>query len=222
MKTFKIMDLYFSAAPGPSDWYIKWERCGGNRQSPINIDTTRVRERKYRTLKIEFDNSGGLVAGDLENNGNYPTFSVDKSKGTARLKGSRLTDTYVLKGFHVHFGCENDRGSEHTRNGRRYSGEVIRCYTRFLSFPKGNFFWFFCFASSLKSHEKFTFWFVERTRGLSFSPNAQFRSLLKFQYSSAELLLSFQVHFLFEDPSGRYAVVAFWLRVKTDHHMIYI
>ena len=98
MKTFKIMDLYFSAAPGPSDWYIKWERCGGNRQSPINIDTTRVRERKYRTLKIEFDNSGGLVAGDLENNGNYPTFSVDKSKGTARLKGSRLTDTYVLKG----------------------------------------------------------------------------------------------------------------------------
>ena len=81
------MDLYFSAAPGPSDWYIKWERCGGNRQSPINIDTTRVRERKYRTLKIEFDNSGGLVAGDLENNGNYPTFSVDKSKGTARLKG---------------------------------------------------------------------------------------------------------------------------------------
>ena len=133
MKTFKIMDLYFSAAPGPSDWYIKWERCGGNRQSPINIDTTRVRERKYRTLKIEFDNSGGLVAGDLENNGNYPTFSVDKSKGTARLKGSRLTDTYVLKGFHVHFGCENDRGSEHTRNGRRYSGEVIRCYTRFLS-----------------------------------------------------------------------------------------
>ena len=76
MKTFKIMDLYFSAAPGPSDWYIKWERCGGNRQSPINIDTTRVRERKYRTLKIEFDNSGGLVAGDLENSGNYPTFSL--------------------------------------------------------------------------------------------------------------------------------------------------
>ncbi|XP_027055172.1 carbonic anhydrase-related protein 10-like [Pocillopora damicornis] len=135
-----------SQAPGPSDWYIKWERCGGNRQSPINIDTTRVRERKYRTLKIEFDNSGGLVAGDLENNGNYPTFSVDKSKGTARLKGSRLTDTYVLKGFHVHFGCENDRGSEHTRNGRRYSGEV---------------------------------------------------------------------HFLFEDPSGRYVVVAFWLRHST-------
>ena len=149
MKTFKIMDLYFSAAPGPSDWYIKWERCGGNRQSPINIDTTRMRERKYRTLKIEFDNSGGLVAGDLENNGNYPTFSVDKSKGTARLKGSRLTDTYVLKGFHVHFGCENDRGSEHTRNGQRYSGEVIRCYTRFLS--KGEFLVIF-FVSPLPSN----------------------------------------------------------------------
>ena len=221
MKTFKIMDLYFSAAPGPSDWYIKWERCGGNRQSPINIDTTRVRERKYRTLKIEFDNSGGLVAGDLENNGNYPTFSVDKSKGTARLKGSRLTDTYVLKGFHVHFGCENDRGSEHTRNGRRYSGEVIRCYTRFLS--KGEFLVIFLFRVFPQiAQKKFTFWFVEGTRGLSFSPNAQFRSLLKFQYSLAELLLSFQVHFLFEDPSGRYAVVAFWLRVKTDHHMIYI
>ena len=172
-----------------------------------------MRERKYRTLKIEFDNSGGLVAGDLENNGNYPTFSVDKSKGTARLKGSRLTDTYVLKGFHVHFGCENDRGSEHTRNGRRYSGEVIRCYTRFLS--KGEFLVIFLFHVFPQITQKFTFWFVEGTRGLSFSPNAQFRSLLKFQYSLAELLLSFQVHFLFEDPSGWYAVVAFWLRVNT-------
>ena len=218
MKNFKIMDLYFSAAPGPSDWFIKWERCGGNRQSPINIDTTRVRKRQFRTLKIEFDNSGGLVAGDLENNGNYPTFSVDKSKGTARLKGSRLTDTYVLKGFHVHFGCENDRGSEHTRNGRRYSGEVIRCDTLFLS--KGEFLLICCFTSSLKSHKKLTFWFVQGTRGLSFSPSAQFRSLLKFQYSLAELLFSIQVHFLFEDPSGRYAVVAFWLRINTDHHMI--
>lgn len=152
------MDLYFSAAPGPSDWYIKWERCGGNRQSPINIDTTRVRERKYRTLKIEFDNSGGLVAGDLENNGNYPTFSVDKSKGTARLKGSRLTDTYVLKGFHVHFGCENDRGSEHTRNGRRYSGEVIRCYTRFLS--KGEFLVIFLFRvfPQITKNSRFDLW----------------------------------------------------------------
>ena len=218
MKNFKIMDLYFSAAPGPSDWFIKWERCGGNRQSPINIDTTRVRKRQFRTLKIEFDNSGGLVAGDLENNGNYPTFSVDKSKGTARLKGSRLTDTYVLKGFHVHFGCENERGSEHTRNGRRYSGEVIRCDTLYLS--KGEFLLICCFASSLKSHKKLTFWFVQGTRGLSFSPSAQFRSLLKFQYSLAELLFSIQVHFLFEDPSGRYAVVAFWLRINTDHHMI--
>ena len=145
-------------------------------------------------------------------------FSVDKSKGTARLKGSRLTDTYVLKGFHVHFGCENDRGSEHTRNGRRYSGEVIRCDTLFLS--KGEFLLICCFASSLKSHKKLTFWFVQGTRGLSFSPSAQFRSLLKFQYSLAELLFSIQVHFLFEDPSGRYAVVAFWLRINTDHHMI--
>ena len=137
-----------------------------------------------------------------------------------RLKWSRLTDTYVLKGFHVHFGCENERGSEHTRNGRRYSGEVIRCDTLFLS--KGEFLLICCFTSSLKSHKKLTFWFVQGTRGLSFSPSAQFRSLLKFQYSLAELLFSFQVHFLFEDPSGRYVVVAFWPRANTDHHMIYI
>ena len=55
---------------------------------------------------------------------------------------------------------------------------------------------------------------MQGTRGLSFSPSAQFRSLLKFQYSLAELLFSFQVHFLFEDPSGRYVVVAFWPRAK--------
>lgn len=113
-----------SEAPGPSDWYKKWRQCGGNRQSPINIDTSRVRHRHFRTLKIEFDRLGGLVSGELKNNGNAPTFFVDKHKGTARLKGSRLSDTYVLTNFHVHFGCENDRGSEHTRNGHRFAAEI--------------------------------------------------------------------------------------------------
>ncbi|PFX18799.1 Carbonic anhydrase 2 [Stylophora pistillata] len=135
----------FKEVPSPSDWYNKWELCGGNRQSPIDIDTTRVTNRRFRTLRIEFDNPEGLVEGELKNNGNYPSFTVDKDKGTARLKGSRLTDIYRLVGFHVHFGCENGEGSEHTRNGKSYPGEV---------------------------------------------------------------------HFLFEDKNGQYAVVAFWLRVS--------
>lgn len=119
--------LYFILAPGPSDWYKKWEQCDGRRQSPINIVTTRVRRRHFRTLKIEFDRLGGLVTGELKNNGNAPTFFVDEDKGTAKLKGNHLKGTYKLDQFHVHFGCKNNRGSEHTLNGHRFAAEVIRC-----------------------------------------------------------------------------------------------
>lgn len=113
-----------SEAPGPSDWYKKWEQCDGRRQSPINIVTTRVRRRHFRTLKIEFDRLGGLVTGELKNNGNAPTFFVDEDKGTAKLKGNHLKGTYKLDQFHVHFGCKNNRGSEHTRNGHRFAAEI--------------------------------------------------------------------------------------------------
>ena len=110
---------------GPPDWHKGWEDCGLNNQSPINIDTNKVVNKNYRDLKIAFDNPRGLVSGKLENTGHSPALTIDKSQGTAEITGGPLGDTtYTLNQFHFHFGCENDRGSEHTLNKKPFAGEV--------------------------------------------------------------------------------------------------
>ena len=127
---------------GPPDWHKEWDDCGHDHQSPINIATSRVVIKNYPDLKITFDSRGGLVTGELKNNGHSPTLEIDreKSQGTAKITGGPLRDnTYTLSQFHVHFGCENNRGSEHTLNGKQFAGEVttqlelfVFCFLFFL------------------------------------------------------------------------------------------
>lgn len=110
---------------GPPDWHKEWEDCGGDHQSPIDIKTSKVKGRSHSPLKITFENRKGLVTGSLENTGHSPTLTIDKSHGGAELTGGPLGDTkYTLNQFHVHFGCKNDRGSEHSLNRKFFSGEV--------------------------------------------------------------------------------------------------
>ena len=75
---------------------------------------------------MTFDNPRGLVTGTLKNNGHAPTLEIDEDRGTVKLEGGDLDGTYTLKQFHVHFGCKNNRGSEHTESGKRYSGQVMK------------------------------------------------------------------------------------------------
>lgn len=111
---------------GPPDWHKGWDDCGHDRQSPVHIRTRKVVHKSYPTLKITFDNPGGLVTGTLENTGHSPTLNIEKSQGTAKITGGPLGDTtYILNQFHVHFGCKNNRGSEHFLNGKQFSGQVM-------------------------------------------------------------------------------------------------
>ena len=112
---------------GPPDWHKGWDDCGHDHQSPINIATGKVVNKNYPDLKITFDSQGGLVTGELKNTGHSPTLKIDgeKSQGTAEITGGPLgDDIYTLSQFHVHFGCENNRGSEHTLKGKQFAGEV--------------------------------------------------------------------------------------------------
>jgi len=115
---------------GPEDWPEEWEDCGHDRQSPINIDTSKVESKSYTPLTMKSDNPRGLVTGTLENNGHAPTLTIDKEQGGATLTGGPLgDDTFTLNQFHVHFGCDNDRGSEHTLNGKAFSAQVSNIFT---------------------------------------------------------------------------------------------
>ena len=119
----------FVIVKGPEDWhdlqYVdKTNQCGDDKQSPINIKTSDVEEESYRRLKITFDNTRGLVTGTLENNGHSPKLKIADSNGASLTGGPLGNNKFELIEFHVHFGCVNERGSEHKLNGKQLSGEV--------------------------------------------------------------------------------------------------
>lgn len=113
---------------GPEDWHKlelgKPNHCGKNKQSPIDIKTSEVEEDSYRPLKITFDNTRGLVTGTLLNTGHSPELEIADSNGASLTGGPLGDNTYELLQFHVHFGCVNERGSEHKLDGKQLSGEV--------------------------------------------------------------------------------------------------
>ena len=109
---------------GPPDWKDRYEDCGHRKQSPINIVKSETVKKSLSPLKITFDNARGLVTGTFKNTGHSPELEIADSNG-ASLTGGPLGDkTFELLQFHVHFGCANDRGSEHTLDEKRFSGEV--------------------------------------------------------------------------------------------------
>ena len=112
---------------GPKDWKDVSHHCIENTQSPINIDSSKVVRNSY-LLGFRFipDNSKGRVTGTLVNNGHAPTFTIDKSKGSALLSGGPWggSRVYKLQQLHFHFGCDASKGSEHTVDSKAYSGEV--------------------------------------------------------------------------------------------------
>ena len=109
---------------GPPDWKDRYEDCGHRKQSPINIVKSETIKKSFSPLKITFDNARGLVTGTFKNTGHSPELEIADSNG-ASLTGGPLGDkTFELLQFHVHFGCTNDRGSEHTLDEKRFSGEV--------------------------------------------------------------------------------------------------
>ena len=115
----------FVIVKGPEEWHELGNQCGRNRQSPINIKTSEVDEEdSYRRLKITFDNKRGLVTGTLENTGHSPKLKIADSNGASLTGGPLGNNKFELIQFHVHFGCVNERGSEHKLNGKQLSGEV--------------------------------------------------------------------------------------------------
>ncbi|CAH3171661.1 unnamed protein product, partial [Porites lobata] len=108
---------------GPPDWKDRYEDCGHRKQSPINIVKSETIKKSFSPLKITFDNAKGLVTGTFKNTGHLPELEIADSNGASLTKGPLGHKTFELLQFHVHFGCANDRGSEHTLDEKRFSGE---------------------------------------------------------------------------------------------------
>ena len=117
--------LHF-AAYGPANWKLQWSNCSGLRQSPIDIATVGV-IAKQAPWKLQAGNPDPAIAenfivmGKLINNGRGLGFRVDDVNTPIQLV---FNNTYKLRQFHFHFGCEDEMGSEHSLDGKRYPGEV--------------------------------------------------------------------------------------------------
>lgn len=76
-------------------------------------------------LDITCDNDKGLFNGILLNNGYEPVLTADNERGTCNLTGIALDNkNFELHDLNVHFGCDSDRGSEHTVDGKPFPAEV--------------------------------------------------------------------------------------------------
>ncbi len=74
-----------------------------------------------------------VVKGKFINNGKALGFNVDYKQTRVALTGTVFkTDTFTLRQFHFHIGCEGQKGSEHSLDGERYPGEVGAHHISFL------------------------------------------------------------------------------------------
>ena len=156
----------------PKDWGKEFKKCKGKAQSPINIDTKKLKkDSKLGSLKVIFKSGkvDKLFEGNETNNGHAPVFFLDKKSGINSISHSHVVipsfpsrtslivitylvrgcysinigpwqlslsfpagnatikfdkQEYILEKFLYHFGCEDNRGSEHTVDGKAFPAEV--------------------------------------------------------------------------------------------------
>ncbi|KAH7644785.1 carbonic anhydrase-related protein 10-like [Dermatophagoides farinae] len=114
----------YEGISGPDFWgrlNPKWSHCSkGRRQSPIDIDTELLIYDQYlRELYIK----GDYIDGNLINTGRSIEIEVDQKKPII-ITGGPLSYQYTLSNVTLHFGRENNRGSEHSINQLQFSGEL--------------------------------------------------------------------------------------------------
>ncbi|KAG9349983.1 hypothetical protein JZ751_026336 [Albula glossodonta] len=109
----------------PSRWYqLPHSHCGGDRQSPINIDTNQVMHNKdlNNFTFVNFSNEHSMKY--LKNTGH--TVKCVLEENMVEIEGGGLNHKYSTLQFHFHWGGEDEHssGSEHTVNSKRYQMEM--------------------------------------------------------------------------------------------------
>ncbi|XP_312595.6 carbonic anhydrase 7 [Anopheles gambiae] len=114
-----------SDALGPPNWPIVAPACGGQFQSPININTSRALKvnRKVPLEIVGLKNRPTYIT--AENEGYSVKFTPKWGFRTRpMMRGGPLKTAYFFEQMHFHWGPNNSEGSEHRINGERFPLEV--------------------------------------------------------------------------------------------------
>ncbi|XP_059848425.1 carbonic anhydrase 7-like [Hypanus sabinus] len=108
---------------GPLNWYKNFPFAQGDHQSPINIvPAEAVYNAELQPLSVAYS---GCSSMSICNTGHSVAVEFEDCNDKTVISGGPLEQPYKLKQFHFHWGQKDDqRGSEHTINGRSYSGEL--------------------------------------------------------------------------------------------------
>ncbi|XP_057367976.1 carbonic anhydrase-like [Daphnia carinata] len=122
----------------PAAWAsIPGSSCGGNQQSPIDIVPKWSVTRAYP--KFTFHNYGNFDQMNAINNGHTVVYSLDINTPADRIPyitGGGLNDEYRFHSFHLHWGSDSSKGSEHLIKSKSYPAELhlVHYNTKYSSF----------------------------------------------------------------------------------------
>lgn len=122
------ISVIFVWLTGPHTWAEHYVEAGGNRQSPIDIETDNVTlDPKLSSRQLNW--TWPKDTADVTNTGYCWKAHVHGHDSV--LEGGPLKDKYQLEQYHCHWGVDDSQGSEHTVDGRSYAAEVYT-HTFFL------------------------------------------------------------------------------------------
>ncbi|XP_017571488.1 carbonic anhydrase 2 [Pygocentrus nattereri] len=112
----------YAADNGPDKWVESFPVADGPRQSPIDIVSGKAEhDPALAPLAPRYDPSTSL---DILNNGHSVQVTFADDTDSSSLTGGPISGTYRLKQFHFHWGSSDDKGSEHTVDGKTYPAEL--------------------------------------------------------------------------------------------------
>lgn len=104
-------------------WSDNSEHCSKDSQSPIDITGASVKARA--DFSFDQHHYGKNYTWDGINNGHTIKFTPTGDGDMPMIKAQTLLEgDYHLGQFHFHWGSAEDKGSEHTVDGRRFFAEV--------------------------------------------------------------------------------------------------
>ncbi|XP_043479290.1 carbonic anhydrase 2-like [Leptopilina heterotoma] len=106
-----------------NEWYKQYPDCAGKTQSPLDINTSQIKTEIKNPIRFKgHDRQPREMY--LKNNGHTVVINPVYSSEEPSVEGGSLNGTYILDSIHFHWGCRNNRGSEHTVNGKHLTLEM--------------------------------------------------------------------------------------------------